>query len=219
MKLRVRKIKNSSGNTSVQVVSRPNRKIKIEKHFGTAKNDDELAEFLKQANIFIDRQTNTQALPFDAVTDEYFEQIILKNVSHNYAYEFLSKGYSKLGFDSINSRLLKDLAIIRIIEPSSKIRAIELLGEYFGIQYTKNRLYKELPGLLDLKQTCEEIAIDFSKRNFGFDFSLVFYDVTTLYFGLFRQNCDLNKVPAAAPWCDKEPFQKPQRFYTHKLFS
>lgn len=188
MNLRIRKIKNSSGSTSVQVVSRPNRKIKIEKHFGTAKNQEELAALLMQAGIFINDQTITPQLPFNAVTDEYLEQIILKNVFHNYAYEFLSKCYANLGFDRVNSKLLKDLAIIRIIEPSSKIKAIELLDEYFGIHYTKNRLYKELPSILDLKQACEEIAIDFSKKSFGFDFSLVFYDVTTLYFESFKED-------------------------------
>jgi len=186
--LRIRKIKNSAGNTSVQVVSRPNRKIKIKKHFGTAKNQEELGHLLRQAGIFISDQISTQQLPFNAVTDEYFEQIILKNVFHNYAYEFLSKCYAKLGFDRVNSKLLKDLAIIRIIEPLSKIKAIELLDEYFGIKYTKNRLYKELPSILNLKQSCEEIAIDFSKKSFGFDFSLVFYDVTMLYFKSLKED-------------------------------
>ena len=188
MNLRIRKVKNRSGNTSVQVVSRPNRKIKIEKHFGTAKNKEELENLLRQAGKFINDQINTHQLPFNAVTDEYFDQITLKNVFHNYAYEFLSKCYAKLGFDCVNSKLLRDLAIIRIIEPSSKIKAIELLDEYFGIQYTKNRLYKELPGILNLKQLCEGIAIDFAKRSFGFDFSLVFYDVTTLYFESFKED-------------------------------
>jgi len=81
--LRIRKIKNSAGNTSVQVVSRPNRKIKIKKHFGTAKNQEELGHLLRQAGIFISDQISTQQLPFNAVTDEYFEQIILKNVTTN----------------------------------------------------------------------------------------------------------------------------------------
>ena len=80
MNLRIRKIKNSSDNTSVQVVSRPNRKIKIEKHFGTARNKEELETLLRQAGIFINDQISTQQLPFNAVTDEYFEQITLKNV-------------------------------------------------------------------------------------------------------------------------------------------
>lgn len=188
MGFRVRKIKNKSGNINVQVVSRPNRKIKIEKHLGTAKNEEELDNLLKQADKFINGKINQQLLPFNAITDEFFEQIILKNVFHNYAYEFLNKCYEKLGFNLIGSELLKDLAIIRIIEPSSKIKAIELLNEYFEIRYTKNILYKELPGIINLKQKCEEIAIDFSKRNYGFDFSLVFYDVTTLYFESFKED-------------------------------
>jgi len=188
VKLHIRKAKNRSGNINIQVVSRPKRKIKIEKHFGTAKNKEELAALLKQAHTFINDQANIQPLPFDAVTDGYFERITLKNVFHNYAYEFLCKCYAKLEFSRVDSTLLKDLAIIRIIEPSSKIRAIELLNEYFGIKYTKNRLYKELPSILKLKQKCEEIAIDFSKKSFGFDFSLVFYDVTTLYFESFKED-------------------------------
>ncbi len=188
MNLHIRRIKNRSGNIGVQVVSRPSRRIKIEKHFGTARDKEELDRLIEEACQYINSQTNQQTLPFNTLTDEFFKQIILKKVSHIYAYEFLNKCYSKLGFNFIDSNLLKDLSIVRIIEPSSKIKAIELLNDYFGISYTKNYLYKELPKILHLKQKLEETAVEFAKRNYDFDFSLVFYDVTTIYFESFKED-------------------------------
>ena len=174
MKFHVRKVKNGSGNISVQVITRPNRQNKIEKHIGTAKTKEDLERLVEQAHQFIQEQTKLQPLPFNRVPEGFFEQIEIKSVLHTYAYEFYEKCYSSMGFGVLESDLVKDLAIIRLVEPSSKIKAIELLSEYFDISYSKNTLYRGLSKAIDLKQQCEEISINFAKKHFGFDFNVVF---------------------------------------------
>ena len=50
-------------------------------------------------------------------------------------YEVISELISHIGLDIIQNRLLLDLVIIRIMEPASKLRSIELLDVYFGIKH------------------------------------------------------------------------------------
>jgi transposase len=75
---------------------------------------------------------------------------------------------------------------MRIIEPSSKLESLELLKEFFNIEYQRRTLYRQLPSFVSLKSSIEEKIITFAKNNLNFDFSLVFYDVTTLYFESFK---------------------------------
>lgn len=98
------------------------------------------------------------------------------------AYSYLSLIYRQLGFDKLESDLLKNFVLIRILEPASKIKSIELLKKYFGIEYKKTTVFRKLLLATSLKDSAVGIAIKYARKHFGFDFSLVFYDVTTLYF-------------------------------------
>jgi len=49
------------------------------------------------------------------------------------------------GFDNLKNNLLKDLATMRIIEPCSKLRSVELLKKYFAISYAEDSVYEGLP--------------------------------------------------------------------------
>jgi len=112
--------------------------------------------------------------------------IEIKKVYHNLAYEYLSNYYEMLGFNGLRNDLAKDLAILRIVEPASKMRSIVLLSRYFNINYTKNMLFKNLGKIVTLKHRAECLAVKYANKKLKFDFSLVFYDVTTLYFECFQ---------------------------------
>jgi len=79
-----------------------------------------------------------------------------------------------------------DLIIIRIIEPASKLYSLELLNEFFNIKYRRKDFYRYLPEFALLKDKTENKILALAKKEFNFDFSLVFYDVTTLYFETFQ---------------------------------
>jgi transposase len=98
------------------------------------------------------------------------------------AYDYLCRIYSGIGFDNLKSDILKHFAVIRVLEPASKLRSIMLLEKYFGLHYRKTTVFRELQKLTDLKEEVVRIAIKYARNNLNFDFSLVFYDVTTLYF-------------------------------------
>src|SRR5690606_19167859 len=74
----------------------------------------------------------------------------------------------------------------------SKLRSVALIEEYFGLKYRRQAYYESAPKWLSLKSKAESIAVKFARSHYGFDYSLVFYDVTTLYFETFEAD-DLRK--------------------------
>ena len=77
---------------------------------------------------------------------------------------------------------------IRIFEPASKLRSIDLLENYFGIKHNRKKFYRIAPDWLNLKEEVENIVIKFAKKRYDFCFDIVFYDVTTLYFETFEED-------------------------------
>src|SRR5690606_1164665 len=82
--------------------------------------------------------------------------------------------------------LYRDLALMRIIEPTSKLRTIELLQQYFNVRYAQRTVYRALPKLLEMQGVIEEASTQTARQELDEAFNLVLYDVTTLYFESFK---------------------------------
>lgn len=104
---------------------------------------------------------------------------------HKFAYDYLLKFYCLNGFDKIDSEILRDLCLIRLVEPVSKRQSLILLKEYFGKSYSVSTFYKTIGKLAVFKNQAEQLAVSYAQKYLNFDFSIVFYDVTTLYFETF----------------------------------
>jgi transposase len=198
--LKVRTTKTASGKTAVQVVKRSHQKTLIIKHIGSAGNDDEYRLLCNQAAQYIAESASTQPLFPDLLgvsrpallseMEQVLDRLSCTSSLHVFAYEFLSYFYTLNGFAQIQNDLLRDLSLMRLIEPCSKLRSIQLMEKYFGLTYAKDTVYEGLPRITLLKKDVEKNAVAYAKRAFGFDFSLVFYDVTTLYFESFTEDND-----------------------------
>jgi transposase len=94
----------------------------------------------------------------------------------------------EIGFNELTHSLLRDLVIVRIFEPASKLRSIELLEQYFGVVHQRKNYYKMAPELLKLKEEVENKVVAFAKKIYSFNFDILFYDVTTLYFETFEED-------------------------------
>jgi transposase len=188
-KYHIRTVRTASKAKAVQVVWYKGHTTKIAKHIGSAKNEDELAILHARAEQYIS-ENNPQLSLFDPQLQNVvlFDHIEATSVSHKFAREVLLKLAGKCALGSLDI-LYCDLAIMRIIEPSSKLRSIELIERYFGICYTRY-LYERLPKLLDEKLVIEEAAVKTAK-SFKNAFALLLYDVTTLYFETHKPDDDL----------------------------
>lgn len=181
---RVRKVKTHSGSTAIQVGFYEGKRFKLTKHIGSAKDNNKIDELITIANAYIRSHSPQTAFNFNP----HSEEILYKRGIHagkswlEEAYSYLDKIYTVIGFDLLRNEYLKHFAMMRILEPASKIQSIMLLKKYFDINYKKTTVFRELVKLVDLKERVETLAIQYAKDNLHFDFSLVFYDVTTLYF-------------------------------------
>jgi len=115
-----------------------------------------------------------------------------------FIYEILTQINTFLGFSDLlegypKRKLLLDLVITRLIHPASKLDSLQFLEEEFGIIYKKTNVYRELAGWITLKDQVENIIVDFAKRQLNFNFKIIFYDVTTLYFESFKSDDELKQ--------------------------
>ncbi len=90
-------------------------------------------------------------------------------------------------YDLINfpQGFLRDLVVARIVYPKSKLATARYLTNILGIPTSKDKIYRFMDSLSKNKLT--KIAFDFvSQKNKGI--SLIFYDVTTLYFEIDKED-------------------------------
>lgn len=187
---KIRQIKYATNSVSIQVYKIENRKRVIVRHIGTARNDQEKAELISLADDFIEKLSSQLALFDESQSDNfmYVNQTEFIGVYYTFFYELISKIAITIGFDKIKNPLLLDLVIMRMFEPASKLRSIVLLQEYFGIRHRRQNYYAHAPRWLALKSKAESIALTFARKHYSFNFDLLFYDVTTLYFETFEED-------------------------------
>jgi transposase len=186
--LKYREVKTGSGKTAVQVYYLHNRKRVIVKHLGSAMTNEELDDLRQQAQQFIeDYSCQTSLFPsLKFGTYSYLEQYECIGFYYRFFYDAIQRLIAQIGFEELTSNLFKDLVTIRIIDPASKLRSIELIEAYFGIQHRRQNYYKEAKKWISLKNQVLEKVNYFAQKEYGFDYSLLFYDVTTLYFETFE---------------------------------
>lgn len=167
----------------MQVVRYVNRKPVVLKHVGTAHTKEELEKLKLSASAWIlAHPPQPQLFPSDVIS---IRDCDYRGIRFAYVYEFLQSICMHFGFTTLSHPMLVDLVIIRIFEPASKLRSLTLLSKYFNINYSEPTLYRHLRHFPALKQSVEEKIVKVAKSEFGFDFSFVLYDVTTLYFETF----------------------------------
>lgn len=185
--MRVRTTKTRSFSIAVQVVRYEYGKTIVVKHFGSAKDPEEILKLKQAAFDWIISTTHQQSFfPKEPGFDQLFSKYQHLGIRHNFLYEILTQVFCLFGFESLDNRLLLDLVLIRMVEPSSKLRSQRLLSELFGIDYDLTLIYRNLKSIALLKEKAETLLVDFARSRLKFDFSFVLYDVTTLYFESFK---------------------------------
>ena len=186
----LRTTKTASDATAVQVVRYDYRKRIVVKHIGSAHTPEDLLSLKQTARNWIEQETHQQRL-FPEETKPFLtpiEKCVYLDTRYSFIYEILSLFLRLLQFDTFHNQLLLDLVIMRIIQPVSKLESLEYLSEMFGIVYKRGKLYQAIASFSALKNTVEKKTVVFAKQNLSFDFSIVFYDVTTLYFESFKED-------------------------------
>ena len=191
--MKIRIIKTASNAKAVQVVRYQNNKRIVLHHIGSAHSDEGLVDLKILAEEWI-KDYNHQLSIFP---DENPNKLLHLNhstfigVKYHFLYKIVHSIQEMIKLDDLPT-LLNDLVVIRIFEPASKLRSLELLEQYFGIRHIRKSYYKIAPNCINLKSLVEKKVVSFAENHYFFNYDLLFYDVTTLYFETFEED-DLRK--------------------------
>lgn len=193
----VRKKRNKSGSVSVQIIQKYSGKYKVVKSIGSATTQQSIEKLINLAKQEIESLTCQPKL-FGFETDEAIEKAFsfLSNASIRTVGPELIFGaiYDKIGFHVIAEPLFRHLVISRLAFPLSKLKTIDYLYRYQGISVDIDAVYRFLDKLNDKqKHKIEQIAFAHTRKILNNNISVVFYDMTTLYFETSDED-DLRKT-------------------------
>jgi len=193
----LRKLKNRTGNISVQIILKAKGKYKVVKTIGCGSTEQEVQKLWYLGKQELER-LSAQSKIFVSEKDTIVEQVIksLDNASIRTVGPELVFGklYDSIGFDMVEEELFRHLVIARLAFPLSKLKTVEYLYRYQGISLDIDAVYRFLDKLNDqLKAQIEQIAFAHTKKVLKGHLSIVFYDMTTLYFEASDED-DLRKT-------------------------
>jgi transposase len=187
--MKIRVVKTSSKAQAVQVVRYQNNKRIVLKHIGSAHAEEALSDLLILAQEWIRDNTNQLSIFPDENPNKllHLNHSTFIGIKYCFFYAQVRAILNVIKLDDLPV-LLNDLVAIRIFEPASKLRSLDLLNQFFGISHSRKTYYKIAPDCIDLKKTVEKKVADFAGLHYSFNFDILFYDVTTLYFETFEED-------------------------------
>lgn len=206
----VRKKLNKSGSVSVQIINKSNG-YKVAQTVGFSKNPDDIKRLVSKARHTIRTCGGKQAELFsfkskeEAAIENFLKELSNAQI-HTIGPELIfGTLFDRLGFSVIKEELFRHIVITRLVYPVSKLKTVDYLYRYRGITVKPDTVYRFLDKLCDTyKATVERVAFEYTKRTLR-NISVVFYDMTTLYFESEDED-DLRKMG----FSKDGKFQKPQ---------
>ena len=187
--MKIRVVTTASKAKAVQVVSYHSGKRVVLKHLGSSHNKQDLATLMLCAQQWIKDYSGRQFIFPDQDPNLvlHLNHSTFLGIKYHFFYEQITAIQHLLDLKELPA-LFKDLVVIRIFEPASKLRSLELIELYFGVSHTRKMYYKIARECIALKQLVEQKVVTFASLQYGFVFDILFYDVTTLYFESFDQD-------------------------------
>jgi transposase len=181
-----RKKRNKSGTTSIHIVRKEGSRQVHVKAVGSAQSEEQLAllELLAQEQIAQLKQQSTLDLKFDE--DKKHIELLrnsIDSVQIAGVELILGKLFNEIGFNAIAEPLFRHLVLCRICYPGSKLRTVDYLQRHHNEVYDIDHVYRYLDKInIDYKDQLQTISYEHTAKLFEKKISVVFYDVTTLYF-------------------------------------
>lgn len=193
----LRKKKNASGSISVQIISKTAGTYKVVKSIGVGNSPHAIEKLwylgLQEINR-LKAQTKLFVSETDTIVDQVFASLENASIRTVGPELILGKIYDHIGFNAVEGELFRHLVISRLTFPLSKLKTVDYLYRFQGIMLGVDTVYRFLDKLdATYKQKVEQIAFAHTKKILGERISIVFYDMTTIYFEASDED-DLRKT-------------------------
>jgi transposase len=163
-----------------------NGRFSVIKTFGSAVTTEGINELLQQARQALSnlqRQTSLFASGEEAYLKGFLQSLSNGSVQVIGPELVFGRIYDAIGFNKIDAELFRHLVIARLAFPLSKLKTIDYLLRFRGIQLKPSTVYRFLDKVHNrYKDQAEQIAFNHTRQLLGGTVSMVFYDMTTLYF-------------------------------------
>lgn len=193
----VRKKVNKSGSVSVQIVSKATGKYVVHKTVGSSLDKQEVEYLVGKAKRELEDISRQSRLPFEANAEREFIDTFLRHIDSLRLIGpelLLGKIFDDIGFNVIEDELFRHLVITRLVYPVSKLKTTDYLFKYKGIEISVYTIYRYLDKLHKHQiEIIKQISLNHTLKLFSQVLSVVFYDVTTLYFEASEED-DLRKM-------------------------
>jgi len=183
----VREKKNKSGTVSVQIIDKSSGSYRVAQTVGSSSDPEEITYLRKKAYTLIPTLIGQTSIDFWSDSTKEFvsnlKRVKTSQVQVDGPERVFGKIFDDIGFNEVREELFRHLVITRIIAPGSKLKTVDYLERYKGISIDISKVYRFMDTLhRSLKEQVEQIAFDYTKSVLGGNISVVFYDMTTLYF-------------------------------------
>lgn len=180
----VRKKPNKSGSISVQVIDKSSGNYKVVKTLGRSKEPQEVDQLIYRAHQWINDHTGQSELDFHDEKQLYASFISgIQQVTVVGTELLLGKLFDEIGFNQIDDELFRALVLSRLCFPASKLKTTDYLQKYHAMHVNEDAIYRYLDKLYThQKEAVQQISYQHTLQILEQEISLVFYDVTTLYF-------------------------------------
>ncbi|NDV84999.1 IS1634 family transposase [Bacteroides sp. 51] len=191
----VRKKKNRSGAISIQVIDKSSGRYKVIKTIGSSNDESEIATLVLRGKEWI--KSHGGQMEFDFNIDQDQTEQVLDNIEHIIPVGtdlLLTPIFNSIGFNCIPGSLLRQLSILRISHPVSKLKSYEYIRRYHHYDISLWQIYRYMDKLhKEYKEEIQTISYLHTQKILGGKIQIVFYDVTTLYFEIDNMD-DLRKT-------------------------
>jgi len=186
----VRKKKNKSGVVSIQIIEKRDGKSVLLKTIGSSAEPKEIQTLFEQGKVYVLQFGGQQVFQFEdeqQIVDAHFKA--LQSFRLVGPELLLGKIFDDIGFDQIKGELFRHLVITRLVFPVSKLKTADYLYRFNNEVIDVERIYRYLDKLYtQQKQIIEHISYAHTLQILGGKISIMFYDVTTLYFESERED-------------------------------
>ena len=166
----VRKKRNKSGSISVQVINKDNG-YKVVATIGASHDANEIERLVIRGRQFIKPLQPPQPYLFPNVSHE--DQVINAFVDSLSSSQIHTIGpelifgtlFDRIGFNAIPDEMFRHITMARLAYPVSKLKTVDYLSRYRGIQKSVDEIYLFLDRLAGRhKGQAETVAYEYTKR-------------------------------------------------------
>lgn len=180
----VRKKKNKSGIISIQVIDKSSGRYKVIKTIGSSADLLEVESLFSHGKQWIKKQSEQLELDLHGQNGLFSKFISsIQQVTVVGTELLLGRLFDQIGFNQVKDILFRRLVLARLCFPVSKLRTVDYLKKYHSIEIDQDKVYRYLDKLYNTqREKVQQISYEHTLKVLNDKISIVFYDVTTLYF-------------------------------------